>query len=115
MCFLAPATLIDPAIEWTVKDSLIVNGKYTVNGISVSADLYFNGEGQLINFISNDRSCHRGKGIYRAAPWATPVKEYGDFNGVRLPAFAEAIWQFPEGDFCYGSFRVKELYYNSKQ
>jgi hypothetical protein len=112
MCFLAPATLINPAIEWTMKDSLTVSGKFTVNGITVSADLYFNEEGQLVNFISPDRFCHVGKGTYRQAPWATPVKEYGDFNGVRIPAFAEAVWKFPEGDFCYGRFRVKEIQYN---
>ncbi|MFN8208395.1 MAG: DUF6544 family protein [Bacteroidales bacterium] len=112
MCLLAPATLLDPAIEWTVKDSLIVNGRFTVNGITVSADLYFNKEGQLINFISTDRACYAGKGNYRYAPWSTPVKEYGSFSGRCIPIEAEAIWQFPEGDFCYGIFKVKELQYN---
>jgi hypothetical protein len=56
MCLMAPATLIDPRIEWVSMDSLSAEASFT-NGVNkISAMLYFNEQGQLINFTSDDRS-----------------------------------------------------------
>jgi hypothetical protein len=55
MCLMAPAALIDKRIEWTSIDSLSAKATFT-NGVNkISALLYFNQQGQLINFTSDDR------------------------------------------------------------
>jgi hypothetical protein len=108
MCLMAPAALIDPCISWELIDSLTVNAHFTAGRICISARLFFNLQGQLINFVSNDRSCFAGKHTFRKAGWSTPVKSYGVFDGRKLVSSAEAIWNFPEGDFCYGIFQVLE-------
>jgi hypothetical protein len=43
------------------------------------------------------------------------LKEYKDFNGARLASSALAIYQKPDGDFCYGEFVLKEIEYNCKE
>lgn len=43
---------------------------------------------------------------------STPVKDYKEINGYRIAGFAEAIYHYPAGDFCYGTFKVKELRYS---
>ena len=55
MCIFVPGNLYDKRLTWKEIDSLscavtIENGKY-----KVSAILYFNEKGELINFVSDDR------------------------------------------------------------
>ena len=112
MCFMAPATLIDQSIHWEPIDDLTVKAIYTNGNISISAILYFNEEGRLINFISNDRFETVDGKTYISYPWSTPIKEYSDVNGSLIASSASTIFHRPEGDFCYGEFNVKEIEYN---
>jgi hypothetical protein len=109
MCILAPATLIDKRIQWQAMDSNAVKATFTNQNISISATLYFNEKGQLIDFISNDRTSVNDMKQY---PWSTPLTEYGNFNGYNLFASGEAIWHYPDGQFTYGKFNTKEVEYN---
>jgi hypothetical protein len=111
MCFIAPATLIDERIEWEVKDDLVVKATFRNGKISITADLFFNEEGELINFISNDRFETRGKDYYNY-PWSTPVLEYADYNGYRRPSKAQLIFSRPDGDFSYGEFELINTEFN---
>ncbi len=108
MCLMAPANLIDKRIEWTALDSLSAKGTFT-NGINkISAILYFNKKGQLINFISDDRSAIDMK-QYR---FSTPVKDYTAINGMNIMQYGETIWHYPDGEFVYGKFTLKSIEYN---
>lgn len=112
MCFMAPASLTEKNIQWEEIDPLHVKARYTDGNITVEAILTFDSEGRLIDFISNDRFETSDGKIYKNYAWRTPVKEYGTFNGYRLPSKADVIWVHPEGDFCYGEFRLEEIIYN---
>ncbi|QNB47844.1 hypothetical protein BR63_17210 [Thermanaerosceptrum fracticalcis] len=114
MCILAPATLIDKRIEWEELDSLTVKATFKNKDNKISALLYFNEKGELINFISDDRYYSPTGDTYRKARWSTPVGDYKVINGLRLPTYGEAIWQFPEGDYCYAKLRIKDVEYNPK-
>jgi hypothetical protein len=111
MCFIAPATLIDSRITWETEDDAFVKAIYKNGNISISADLYFNEKGELINFISQDRYETDGK-KYVSYPWATPVENYRMRNGYILPSKAKLIYQRPEGDFTYGELEFKSVKYN---
>lgn len=75
MCFMAPATLIDKRIRWEEIDSSSVKAYFTNGGIIISATLFFNETGELINFISNDRFETKDGKTYKNYPWVTPVLE----------------------------------------
>lgn len=115
MCCMAPATLINPAIRWEIAGELSVKAYYNVNGITISAVLYFNEAGQLINFSSDDRYCYMPDKTFRLYRWTTPIEEYKNCNGFNLPSFARAIWSYPEGEFCYGEFVIKRIDYNCSE
>jgi hypothetical protein len=109
MCCLAPATLIDKRIKWLEVDGNKVNASFTNNNITVSAWLYFNDEGALINFSSQDRySSDAGKKL----PWATPLKDYQQINGYKVMQNAETIYSYPDRDLCYGTFELVSVKYN---
>jgi hypothetical protein len=109
MCLMAPASLIDKKIEWTAIDSLSAKATFT-NGVNkISATLYFNPQGQLINFTSDDRYAISDMKQYR---FSTPVKEYGQINGRSIWKYGETIWHYPDGEFVYGKFYLKSIEYN---
>jgi hypothetical protein len=111
MCCLAPPTLIDKRIKWSEAESNKVKASFTNNHITVSAWLYFNDAGELINFISEDRySAEAGKQL----PWATPLKNYQVINGFKLMESAETIYSYPDRDLCYGTFKLISIEYNCK-
>jgi len=109
MCCLAPATLIDRRIKWLEVESNRVKASFTHNQITVSAWLYFNEQGALTNFISDDRySAEAGKQL----PWSTPLKDYQPINGYHLMRNAEAIYTYPDRALCYGAFQLTGITYN---
>lgn len=109
MCLMAPATLIDPRITWEPIDNKSVRARFTNQGITISAVLYFNAEGALIDFISNDRTDISSGSNYT---FSTPVQNYQQLNGHKVPTYGEAVWHYPEGAFTYGKFRLKKVVYN---
>lgn len=109
MCVMAPATLIDKRITWNVIEPLKINACFHYQGISISANLFFNEKGELINFESYDR--------YNASEskkmrWTTPIKSYAAINGYRLGTYAETVYSYPDRDFIYGTFRMTSVAYN---
>ena len=96
MCLLAPATLINKNILWEIIDPLSVKARFTNGKLSVSATLFFNDNGDLVNFISNDRFETSDGKTYKNYPWSTPVKEHKIFNGIRVGSSASAIYHRPE-------------------
>ncbi len=109
LCLFAPAALIDKRIEWEVIDDTSVKATYTNNATKISAILYFNDEGQLENFVSNDSIA---VSEMKTFPFSTPIKNYRDMNGCNLPTYGEAVWHYPEGQFSYGRFNIKSIQYN---
>lgn len=112
MCIFVPGNLYDKRLSWKEIDSLscevtIKNGKY-----KASAILYFNESGELINFVSEDRYALQEDGTMKRAKWSTPLKDYREIDGRRIPTYGETIWNYPEGDFTYGTFRLKNITYN---
>ncbi len=114
MCILAPATLIDPKIQWEPIDTLSAKAIFTDQEITVSARLYFNEKGQLINFVSDDRFYSPTGRTFDKVRWSTPVSDYKNINGFNLPTYGEAIWNFPDGDMSYARFNIRKIEYNCK-
>lgn len=112
MCIFAPGSLTDNRLTWNEIDSLstkvtLTNGKYIVSAI-----LIFNESGELTNFISEDRSALQDDGTLKLVRWTTPISNYKEFEGRRVPTFGKTIWNYPEGDFTYGVFNLQSIKYN---
>lgn len=112
MCFMAPASLTDKNITWEEIDNDSVTAHFKNGNLKISADLHFNKDGQLVNFISDDRFETTDGKTYRNYPWMTPVTKYSDINGHCLPSEAKLIYKYPDTDFCYGEFRLVKIEYN---
>lgn len=114
MCVMAPATLTDSNIKWETIDDLTVKATFRNGDITINALLFFNEQGQLVNFASNDR--------YEAQ------SEYKEQNGIRLATKTSLICHRPVDQvdnmadnsqpanyFCYGEFVLYGIEYNCKK
>ena len=114
MCLMAPASLIDRNIEWKEINNLTVDAKFSNGSITITATLYFNEEGEIVNFLSNDRFETSDGKNYLSYPWITPVTGYANINGYHLASSAKLIYKHPDEDLCYGEFNLKSIEYNCK-
>jgi hypothetical protein len=112
ICLLAPAALIDPRISWEARDSLSTKAIFTNGDITISAILFFNAEGQLVNFISEDRTDVNAN---LQIPFSTPVHRWQMIDGRQVIDEGDAVWHYPDGPFVYGKFRLKRIEYNVEQ
>ena len=112
LCVMAPAALIDKRIKWLETVGNKVKASFTNNGITISAWLYFNEKRELVNFVSEDRSALVENGEMIKLKWSTPLRDYKEINGYRLASYAEAIYTYPDGDFTYATFTLKNAEYN---
>lgn len=112
MCLMAPAALLDADVAFNTVDEHTVHATFRNAGITITADLIFNDEGDLVNFVSYDRYMTSDGRTMHKYRWSTPIRDYRDFGGMRIAAHGDAVWALPDGDFTYGRFNIEELRYN---
>lgn len=111
LCFLAPGALVDLPVRWTALDARSIRGVFTRADQTISAVLTFDPQGDLVDWVSEDRYYSPDGKTGEKLPWLTPMRDHRDFGGVRLPARGDATWKTPQGDFVYGEFHLDEIEY----
>lgn len=116
LCVLAPAALVDAPVDWQLVDGHRVRGSYTNGAHTVTAELVFDDDHQLVDFVSDDRlrAAPNGRSFTRQR-WSTPIRGYRSFGARRIGAAGEARWHAPapENEFCYLEFFVDRIVYNA--
>lgn len=115
LCMLAPGALVDPRIIWEPVDDHSALAHFSNGPIRISATLYFDDSGALVNFVSDDRYYYAGKGDMRLAPWYTPLRDYTVIDGRKLAGFGKACVRLAHDSFCYGEFRLQHIRYNPEK
>jgi hypothetical protein len=113
MCLMAPATLIDPAVQWDTVDAHTVRATFTRGPNVVRADLVFNDAGELVNFWSDDRRRASTDGrTMTQLRWSTPLRGNRSFGPFRLMGRGEARWHEATGDYAYIELDIDDIAYN---
>lgn len=113
MCFMAPATLVDPGIEWDRVGGNTVGAVFRNAGHVVRAELTFNESGELTNFWSDDRYQLSPDGrSARKLRWSTPLAGYRSFGPFRLASGGNARWHEPRGEYAYIELALDDVVYN---
>jgi hypothetical protein len=116
LCVLAPAALIDAPVTWRTVDAHHVHAEFTNGAHTVSAELVFDDDDELIDFISDDRSRASANGRHFIPQrWSTPLRAYRRLGTRRLATHGEGRWHAPEpeGDFSYVELTVDKIVYNA--
>ena len=104
-----PTAFLDNNISWKELDDKTAQVKFTDNDREVEAQMYFDEDGRLMNFIA--KRYRENAGEYSLDQWSTPITSYREFAGLKLPQKGLAIWHLPDGDLPYIELEIKEIEY----
>jgi hypothetical protein len=79
-------------------------------GKSVTATMFVDDKGKLTDFVAPRYRELNGK--YELDTWSTPITEYGEYEGLKLPVKGKAVWKLKEGDLEYIDLVITDLEYN---
>lgn len=108
---MAPAAVLDLPFTWETVGKRSLLATFANAGNTVSAALTFDAAGDLVGFLSNDRTQEDAKGS-RNAPWSTPISGYRQVDGIRIGALGDANWVETSGEWTYGKFEIRSIAYN---
>ncbi len=113
LCVFAPGALVDHDIQWQQIDARTVQAQFAHAGHRISAVLSFNDQGELIDFVSDDRSAASSDGTdFTKMRWSTPLSDYRVFGAHRLMARGQGVWHAPKGEYAYLYFDLDAIDYN---
>lgn len=101
-----PTAFLGDNVSWKAIDDNSVEATFTDSGKSVNAKMYFDEAGRLVNFIARR---------YRDVDletWSTPITEYGEVEGLKLPVRGQGVWNLSSGDLIYIELQLTEVEYN---
>lgn len=109
LCIMAPGAMLDARFAWQPLDDSSATVTFTNGAHRVTATLFFNADGDLVDFASDDRHSLPDDG----ERWTTALRGHRDMNGVRLPAEGDAIWHYADKpSWRYGRFDILRIRYN---
>lgn len=115
LCLLAPGALIGARITWHTIDADHVQATFTNGFHTVSAELVFDRDHELVDFVSDDRLRATPDGK-RFSPqrWSTPVRGHRTISGLQVLTDGEARWHAPapEEEFSYLEIHIDDIVYN---
>ncbi len=112
LCLLAPAALVEVPVAWETLDDRTLRGTFSHQGITVRAALTFNADGDLVDFVSHDRSRSLDGGGFARDDWSTPVTEWKGFHGNRLFVRGDGRWGEVARRWPYVRFETLDVVYN---
>lgn len=105
-----PTTAINEYLTWEEMDQYNAKVTMTYGEIRASGIFTFNDKGQVINFEAERYGEFNGE--IRLETWSIPVRDYKEFDGIRIPTKGDVAWKLNTGDFNWFNFEVTDIEYN---
>ncbi|HOR85465.1 MAG TPA: hypothetical protein PLL98_03155 [Bacillota bacterium] len=105
-----PSAALSDYIKWEEIDSNSAKATMSYGGIKASGVFLFNEKYEVVNFVA--QRYMETNGQYSLETWSPIVKEYKDFNGIKVPSKAEVMWKLKTGDFKWYQFETTDIEYN---
>jgi hypothetical protein len=103
-----PAAALSPFIAWENLDATSARATMSYRGVTASATFTFDQEGNMTRLDAERYNDAKSQ----LEPWTIPIREYGEFQGIRIPVEGEGVWNYSSGDFSYIRWRIAEIEYN---
>jgi hypothetical protein len=105
-----PSAYLGNNISFEPVDNNSAKVTFANKGKSVTATMFFDDKGKLTDFVAPRYTEMNGK--YELDTWSTPIREYGEYEGLKLPVKGKAVWKLKEGDLEYIDVTMTDLEYN---
>ena len=115
MCLLAPGTLVDPAIQWEPVDARTAKARFTHAAHTISATLFFDDDGLLKDFVSDDRFASSDGKTSSAGAGRRRSRSTARMGPTGSPRGARRRWHPPEGEYVYAAIDILDVEYNRRE
>lgn len=105
-----PTAALSEYIQWEGIDSNSAKATMSYKGVTASGTYTFNEKGEILSFVAQRYGDFDGE--YRMETWSCAMKEYKEFNGLKIPSQGNLTWKLKTGDFQWYHFEVKKMEYN---
>lgn len=95
-----PLAYFSVPMEWRRVDEQQAELSFTDHGMTVRAVLSFDKDGRLLNWESDDRYAEV-KGTQLPDRWSTPMTQYAELHGLRIPVSGRGIHNYDGEPFSY--------------
>jgi len=102
-----PAALLGPNMAITTVDDTSFRVTLSDRGETAEALFIVDEDGRLVNF----RAQRYNTGTRNIETWETPVRNYREFEGLKLPSSGAAVWKLPAGDLSYIELEITSIVY----
>ena len=106
-----PSAALNDYIKWESVDTTSARATMKYKDMEASAVFYFDKTGRVTNMTA--KRYYEKDGKFSLEKWSTPITDYKEFNGIRIPSKGQAVWHLESGDFSYIKLEVTEIEYNT--
>ncbi|TYQ17707.1 UNVERIFIED_CONTAM: hypothetical protein Cloal_0068 [Acetivibrio alkalicellulosi] len=106
-----PTAALEDYITWEEIDNNIAKATMSYGGITASGIFTFNEVGEVIKFEAERYGEFDGE--FKLELWSIPIREYKEFDGIKVPTKGDVTWKFKERDFNWYNFELIEIEYNN--
>ena len=105
-----PSAALNEYLTWEEIDEQNAKATMTYGDITASGVFTFNSEGEVVKFEAERYGVFDGE--IRLETWSIPVRDYKQFEGIKIPTKGNVTWKLDTGDFNWFNFEVTEIEYN---
>jgi len=110
---IMPSAFLSEQIEWIASDSISATARISDHGIAATGTFFFNQEGKITRFVTNDRYYAPQGEKPRKIKWSITFVNYKNCSGFMLPTQFVATWHMDEGDFIYIKGDMETIKFNN--
>jgi hypothetical protein len=107
-----PTAFLGANVSFAPVDDGSTRVSLTHAGRTATGTIFVDDDGKMTR-IEADRYYAGESGTPSLQRWSTPVDEYGEFNGLRIPVRARAVWNLPGGDLEYIRVTITQVRYDA--
>jgi len=109
---IIPGYFVLENVNWTTINDYTLEATLTDKGIIVTGLFYFNEEGFLYKFETEDRYYSLGKNKYKKVKYSGIIDSYKKQGDLRIAEKVRVMWHLPEGDYEYFKGIIEKIEFN---
>ncbi len=96
-------------LQWEAVNATSAIAKVNDDGVEATVTFVFDEVGDIIK-VSSDRYLNADDEY--PTKWCGRIRQYGEFNGVRIPSKVEVGWELETGYFAYWRGNITDIEFN---
>jgi len=110
LIWLPTGLLPTKTLRWQSIDENAALAVIADGDTRISATFHINQIGEVDKIVTTNKFRDHKSG-FEQMPFTLECSEYRDVDGIMIPTQVDFVWNFPEGDFKYGQFRIVDVMY----